>query len=118
MKNRRTRRICFSAVKALFVFGVASTWALAATPATAAKSDPAHALLGQPDFAAQARILEIYGKLPFSFEENRGQTDPHVNSYLGEVGTRLRPLDWILRRPVLALSGRKSLAGFCRPPHI
>ena len=78
MKNRRTRRICFSAVKALFVFGVASTWAHAATPATAANSGPARARLGQPDSAAQARILESYGKLPLSFEENRGQTDPHV----------------------------------------
>ena len=78
MTNRRTRRICFSAVKALFVFGVASTWAYAATPVTAAKSDPPHALLGQPDSAAQARILESYGKLPLSFEENRGQTDPRV----------------------------------------
>ena len=78
MTNRRTRLICFSAVKALLFLGVASTCALAATPATAAKSDAARARLGQPDSAAQARILESYGKLPLSFEENRGQTDPQA----------------------------------------
>ena len=32
----------------------------------------------RPAHANQARLLESYGKLPLSFELNRGQTDPHV----------------------------------------
>ncbi|MDL1959337.1 MAG: hypothetical protein LWX01_10220 [Deltaproteobacteria bacterium] len=32
----------------------------------------------EPDSAGKARIVENYGKLPLSFEENQGQTDEKV----------------------------------------
>jgi hypothetical protein len=32
----------------------------------------------EPDRAGKARIVENYGKLPLSFEENQGQTDEKV----------------------------------------
>jgi len=31
-----------------------------------------------PDVTTQARVSEAYGKLPLSFEPNRGQTEPQV----------------------------------------
>jgi hypothetical protein len=31
-----------------------------------------------PDPATRAHLVESYGKLPFSFEANQGQTDPEV----------------------------------------
>ena len=34
--------------------------------------------LTKPDLSTQRRILENYGKLPLTFEENRGQVDPRV----------------------------------------
>src|SRR5215831_16715736 len=34
--------------------------------------------LSKPDEAAQARISEAYGRLPLSFEANKGQTDSQV----------------------------------------
>ncbi len=34
--------------------------------------------LAKPDAATQARVVEAYGKLPLSFEVNRGQTDSQV----------------------------------------
>ena len=34
--------------------------------------------LSKPDPKTQGRILENYGKLPLSFEANRGQTDARV----------------------------------------
>ena len=37
-----------------------------------------HAQPAKPDQANQQRLVESYGKLPMSFEANRGQTDPRV----------------------------------------
>src|SRR5438874_1361140 len=37
--------------------------------------------LEKPDHAAQARVTESYGKLPLSFEANRGQTDSEVKFF-------------------------------------
>ncbi|TAL47080.1 MAG: hypothetical protein EPN89_09370 [Methylovulum sp.] len=41
------------------------------TAAATVNPDP----LAKPDAAAQARLVETYGKLPLSFEANQGQTD-------------------------------------------
>src|SRR5215470_16608640 len=35
----------------------------------------------KPDRAATARAMEAYGRLPLSFEINRGQTDPQVKFF-------------------------------------
>src|SRR5262249_36874323 len=40
---------------------------------------PDGATAAQPDAAAQARLSAAYGRLPLSFEANRGETAPHVN---------------------------------------
>jgi Beta-propeller repeat len=40
---------------------------------------PVGATAAQPDTANQARLSAAYGRLPLSFEANRGQTDPRVN---------------------------------------
>ena len=37
-----------------------------------------HAQSARPNPADQKRLVESYGKLPMSFEANRGQTDPRV----------------------------------------
>ena len=37
--------------------------------------------LEKPDHAAQARVTESYGKLPLSFEANRGQMDSDVKFF-------------------------------------
>src|SRR5437667_6296111 len=37
--------------------------------------------LEKPDHAAQARVTESYGKLPLSFEVNRGQMDSDVKFF-------------------------------------
>src|SRR5205823_1636095 len=37
--------------------------------------------LEKPDHAAQARVMEAYGKLPLSFEANRGQMDSDVKFF-------------------------------------
>ncbi len=39
------------------------------------------------DQAAQTRLMESYGKLPLSFEANRGQMDSGVNSLRGAAAT-------------------------------
>src|SRR5260370_24689717 len=36
------------------------------------------AVPGKPASSTQASLLSSYGKLPLSFEENQGQTDPRV----------------------------------------
>src|SRR2546423_4967455 len=40
---------------------------------------PTTAPAGQPDAATQARVGAAYGRLPLSFEANRGQTDASVD---------------------------------------
>src|SRR5947208_6646036 len=42
--------------------------------------------LEQADHAVQARVTEAYGKLPLSFEANRGQMDPDVKFFARGVG--------------------------------
>ena|SRR2546422_440289 len=46
--------------------------------------------LEKADHAAQARVTESYGKLPLSFEANRGQVDLDVKFF--SRGRRLRHL--------------------------
>ena len=38
-----------------------------------------HDVTAQPDAVTKARLNEVYGQLPLSFESNEGQTDPHVD---------------------------------------
>jgi uncharacterized repeat protein (TIGR01451 family) len=46
-------------------------------------------VLTEPTAQEQARISEAYGKLPLSFEANRGQTDPQVSFISRGSGYRL-----------------------------
>src|SRR5688572_27361891 len=60
---------------------------LQALPGSAAQADDitasgerrlAQGTRSKPDDAVRARVSGTYGKLPLSFEANRGQTDPQV----------------------------------------
>ena len=53
----------------------ATSFARTASAVNDASSAPAGPGIGSP---SQARVNEAYGKLPLSFEANKGQTDPHV----------------------------------------
>ena len=50
------------------------------------------------DHAAQARVMESYGKLPLSFEANRGQMDSDVKffSRAGGYGIFITPAEAVL----------------------
>src|SRR5258708_7925313 len=45
----------------------------------ASVSEPLRPGSSAPDEAARARVNQAYGKLPLSFEANRGQTDARVD---------------------------------------
>ena len=57
------------------------------------------------DLKAQAKILDIYGKLPLAFESNRGQTDARVK-FLSRTGRYTLFLTG--DEAVLAFSGKKA----------
>ena len=66
---------------ALSVFGLTS-WIIlpshSSSQPVASVITARSAYLARPDEAKQARVSEAYGKLPLSFEANRGQLDPEV----------------------------------------
>ncbi|OYW00307.1 MAG: hypothetical protein B7X11_04610, partial [Acidobacteria bacterium 37-65-4] len=55
------------------IVGLAAVMILAALPAMAGEGPTA-----RPDQNQQLRVVDAYGKLPMSFEANRGQADPSV----------------------------------------
>ena len=55
------------------IVGLAAVMILAAFPAMAGEGPTA-----RPDQNQQLRVVDAYGKLPMSFEANRGQADPNV----------------------------------------
>src|ERR1039457_2385605 len=65
------------------------------SPSSASQSDP----------KAQAKILDSYGKLPLSFEENQGQTDGQVK-FLSRTGEY--SLFLTANEAVLTWSGKKA----------
>jgi hypothetical protein len=50
-------------------------------------------VLSRPDPKTQGKILEGYGKLPLSFEANRGQTDARVKFLSRGIGYTLFLID-------------------------
>ena len=66
--------------------------------------------LEKPDHAAQARVTETYGKLPLSFEANRGQTDSEVKFFSrgSGYGIFITPTE-----AVLSLSSGSQLRAKC-----
>jgi uncharacterized protein (TIGR03437 family) len=73
---RSPRRRMWPLVLCAVIFTAAG---LAALPSVPQGGEPArqHALTA-PDKVAEARLVESYGKLPLSFEANRGQAAPEV----------------------------------------
>lgn len=74
----QVRTVCLAAALAATVYpivsGGLSTPLAAAPPETTAK----RASLAAPDLATRSKLARSYGRLPLSFEANRGQTDPRV----------------------------------------
>ncbi|MGA9752503.1 MAG: SBBP repeat-containing protein, partial [Acidobacteriota bacterium] len=75
------------------IVGLAAVVILAALPAMAGEGPTA-----RPDQNQQLRVVDAYGKLPMSFEANRGQADPSVRFlargsgyglFLGKNGVQL-----------------------------
>ena len=73
---------------------------------------PAPAILPEPDAATKARIVEVYGKLPLSFEANHGQTDGLVKYVARGRGYTLflTPTEavLVLKNQPLAVSDQQS----------
>src|SRR5438874_11704062 len=63
---------------ATLVFTLASLAVLAWKPTTRTIAGPKLTKPASSAEATQAQLAEIYGKVPLSFEANRGQTDPSV----------------------------------------
>src|SRR2546426_9326159 len=63
---------------AILVCTLASLAAFAWKPTTRTIAGPKLTKPAGSAEAAQARLAESYGKIPLSFEANRGQTDPRV----------------------------------------
>src|SRR5581483_1556797 len=101
--------------------GVKSHRATATAPAPVASREPAP----PADSSAQAGVIENYGRLPLSFEPNRGQTDPAVRFLARGQGYTL----WLtaneavlaLRRPAPKKPGallRLKMVGASAAPQI
>lgn len=83
MKNSRpslTWRsvISVTALSSLIVGGLGLGARVTPAAPTALAPPSAPPSLAAPDTTTKARAVETLGKLPLSFEENRGQTDPSV----------------------------------------
>src|SRR3989475_7853791 len=63
---------------AIRVFTLAALVVLASSPSTRTIAGPKLTKPASSAEPTQARLAESYGKLPLSFEANRGQTDPRV----------------------------------------
>src|SRR5947207_3244695 len=63
---------------AILVFTLVSLAVLAWKPTTRTMAGPKFTKPASAAEATQARLADSYGKLPLSFEANRGQTDPRV----------------------------------------
>src|SRR5213596_1421353 len=63
---------------AIRVFTLAALAVLASSPSTRTIAGPKLTKPASSAEATQARLAESYGKIPLSFEANRGQTDPRV----------------------------------------
>src|SRR6266480_1633538 len=63
---------------AVLVFTLASLAVLAWKPTTRTIAGPKLTKPASSAEATQARLADSYGKVPLSFEANRGQTDPRV----------------------------------------
>src|SRR3982074_840920 len=79
-RSRSVKRWSHAAVATLVVACLV-TFPAYATSNRAAPNPDLGALPGSsaPDAAARTQIKQAYGKLPISFEANRGQTDPQVD---------------------------------------
>ena len=58
---------------------VAAAWGGATWSRSQQAGQPSHDATAQPDAATKARLNEMYGQLPLSFEANVGQTDSQVD---------------------------------------
>src|SRR6059058_5022969 len=63
---------------AILVCTLASLAVLAWKPSRRTMAGPKFSKPASAAEATQARLAESYGKIPLSFEANRGQTDPRV----------------------------------------
>ena len=73
---------------AIRVFTLAALVVLASSPSTRTIAGPKLTKPASSAEPTQARLAESYGKLPLSFEANRGQTDSRVKFLSRGVGTR------------------------------
>jgi hypothetical protein len=108
---RRRRVLWGSAIAVCLVSGFILMMSKIPVPRVAQHSSPAAFRAGS---AAQPRLVESYGKLPLSFEINRGQTESRVKFLARGRGYSLfltgNEAVLALRKPIQMANGKRQMA--------
>ena len=89
MRSRPTVLPTFFLIAATAIVHVEPSQTSALLKSAALRSRPAQHSIPQRGSAARARIVEAYGRLPLSFDANRGQADAQVKFHSRGTGYSL-----------------------------